>query len=133
MTYAQWVAGVAALDITGVKTEKTAPPQRVNDADLPLSYPRIPELSEEVAALTGSHGLTNATVEMVFLMRPMALATSAATFAATLALLDAMTTTYGAAVTTWGLDTWSVRQTVESLDGGTTLYVALVATIEGSF
>lgn len=132
-TYADWVAGVAALTVTGVKRKLAAPPQQVSDADLPMSYPRIPEMGEEVAALSGGHGLTSATAEVVFLMRPSNLSTAATTFAAALAMIDAIGTTYGAAVLTLGLDRWTVQQTYESLDGGATVYWALVASVEGSF
>lgn len=133
MTYAEWVAGIAALTVAGVKTKKAFPPQQVNDADLPLSYPRIPELTEEVAALSGGRGLSEARAEMVFLLRPTTLSTNATTFAAALTLIDAVAAAYRAATITWGVDRWSTLQTIEGLDGGATLYWALVATVEGSF
>ena len=132
-TYAQWVTGLAGLTVTGVVKKQAYPPQQVNDADLPLLFPRLPTGGNEVIALTGGMGLKEATAELVILTRPGLLSTQKTEFPILLGLLDAVETTLTAAVLTWGLDRWSVRVEDITLGDGATIYRAIIATVEGTF
>lgn len=132
-TYAQWVTGLAGLSVTGVTTKVANPPQTVNDADLPLSFPRLPTGGNTVIALTGGMGLKEATAELVFVVRPLTLSSNKTEFPILLGLLDGIEAALSAAVLTWGIDRWSVRVEDITLGDGATIYRALVATVEGSF
>ena len=57
MTLATTVAALSGMTVTGVTTARTAPPQTVNTGELPLSFPRIPEIKDGVAAFSGDNGL----------------------------------------------------------------------------
>lgn len=132
MTISEWVAGLAALSITGVKRKYTAPPQQVNTGDLPAMYPRVPQDTVEVVSFGGTTGLTVASIELVIAICPYALSTAATEFARAVSLIDAMKTTLDAAVISLGIDRYTIRQDILDL-GSDTVYWGLVATVEASF
>lgn len=129
-TYAAFVTAVAGLSVTGVTTAYTTPPTQLSTAQLPVSYPRLPELEREVIAFGYQVGLQSSTVEIVFLIEPIMQNINSANFATMTALVDAIDTALAAGASANGIDRWSIRQ--ESAVFGDTEYWALVATVEAS-
>ena len=64
MTLATTVAALSGLSVTGVTTARTAPPQTVNAGELPLSFPRIPDIRDGVLAFNGDNGIPAYTEEL---------------------------------------------------------------------
>ena len=129
-TYAAFATAIANISVAGVTTKETAPPSQVTTAELPMSYPRLPELSREIISIGYQFGLDASTVEIVFLVEPLMQNVNSANFAAMTALVDAIDTAYAAAASTNGIDRWSIRQETATLTD--TPYWALVATVEAS-
>lgn len=129
-TYAAFATAVASVAVSGVTTKETAPPSQVSTAILPVSYPRLPELSREIVSFGYTFGLDNSAVEVVFLIEPLMQNTNSANFSAMTALVDAIDTAYAAAASGIGIDRWTIRQETAVLSD--TPYWALVATVEAS-
>lgn len=133
MTLAQWVTALAALDVVGVKREFASPPQQINAADMPLSYPRLPANTDEVATFSGAMGLTAAEIELVIVICPAMLSSASVEFARTIALIDALRTTLVNATVSLGIDRFTIRQEKIIDAGSDTAYWGIVASVEASF
>lgn len=131
MTYAEFVAQLAAIPVAGVKTARREPPRQVNDAEMPLSYPRLPATAEEIVSFSGETGLAVAEVVMVFLVKSMMLSTQAVNFAGSLAMIDAIHSAYRTAAEEGLIDGWRIAQVDDTI--GETDYYALAATINASW
>ena len=127
-TYAAFVTAVASISITGVARSYTSPPPQI--AELPASYPRLPQLEREVVAFGGASGIDNGTVEIVFLIESAMQNLNSTNFATMTALVDTIDTAYAANTLSAGIDRWTIRQEQEEF--GDTVFWALVATVEGS-
>jgi hypothetical protein len=132
MTARTWLEGIAALEVTGVKRKWSSMPPQLNDADLPLSFPRLPEAEQGVVALSGATGLTTRQMEWVFVVRPFSLSTNKAEFEKALDLIDAIASELSDAAIAQSVETWVIRWGEESFDGGVTGYRVLVVTVTGS-
>lgn len=132
MTFSSWVAGVAAMDVAGVKRQFAAPPAQLNAGDLPAMYPREPSGGNTVASFGGSMGLTTVATEIVIAVCPVQLSLPAAEFARVLSMVDALLAAAESNAQALGIDGLTVRSEM-IVAGGDTVYWALVATVEGSF
>jgi len=130
MSYATFVQSVADLSITGVTRIYDEPPSTISTADLPASYPRLPEMTREVISLGYTAGLPEHVVELVILVEPVGTDTNAANFAEMVSLIDNANTSVGNAASSIGIDRWSVRQ--ETAVIGESPYWALVVNVEAS-
>ena len=128
MTYATFVANLMDLTVTGVTRVHDEPPAQISTADLPVMYPRLPELSNEVISLGLLSGLPQMQCEVVILVEPIGQSINSANFAAMVAIIDA----FNAALVASDIraDNWSIRQETAVLSD--TPYWALVATVEAS-
>ena len=129
-TYAAFASAVASVSVSGVTTAETAPPSQVSTAVLPMSYPRLPELTREIVSFGYTFGLDASTVEIVFLIEPLMQNTNSANFATLTAMVDAIDTAYANAAADVGINQWTIRQETAVLSD--TPYWALVATVEAS-
>jgi hypothetical protein len=133
--YAAFVDGVASLTITGVKRRYDAPPDRLTTADLPASFPHIPDDAAQEAPLTadGQGGWPRMAVELVVVIEPTRQRTQAANFAATLAMMDAVAAALRGAAKgsiSKGPLSWSIRGGIETV--GETEYWCVVARVMGN-
>lgn len=130
-TYTDFVNNISGMSISGVTRQHTAPPATFNTADLPASYPRIPEGDNQVITLSGGRGLRQAVVELVVVVEMVRQSSNAGNFSAALGLVDAMEAAFAANTITYGIDRWSIRQEYEQT-GSDTWAWQLVARVEGS-
>lgn len=128
MTLATTVAALSGMTVTGVTTARTAPPQTVNTGELPLSFPRIPEIKDGVAAFSGDNGLPVYTVELVVLVAPMASNVYATSFATCLTIIDNIMAALEASTVASGWNEWVIRQEYATV--GETQYWSIVARVE---
>jgi hypothetical protein len=131
MTARTWIEGIAALEVEGVRRQYLYPPQQISDADLPMSFPRLPEANEEVVALSGAVGLTSRQMEWVFVVRPFMLSTSKTEFEKALDLIDAIGSELRDATVSLSIDNWAIKWAEESFDGGLTGDRVFVCTVTG--
>ncbi len=130
-TYAQFVSALAGLTVTGVKRKFTSTPTQLSTADLPATYPRIPNASEGGLTAEGQGGWPTLTCDLVIVVEPMGQSRPSANFAATVSLIDNLNTALRGASLTKSKHSWTVRREGVNVDGGQTDYWALVATVTG--
>jgi hypothetical protein len=130
LTYAEFIADIAGMTVTGVKQKLSAPPTQINTADLPLMFPRLPEGSNETFTFSGEVGLDTVACELAIVVNPAQQATSPINFALAVTLMDALTTQLKAKVVDFTLDRWTIRQDADFI--GDTLYWLLIARVEAS-
>lgn len=124
------VAGLAQTAIAGVKTKATEPPRRVSDAMLPMSYPRVPSVTRTVRTVGYGFGLDTMNVDLVILVRSMQLSTQGVNYGVVMDLIDSINTGLAGVADDWQLDSWTVREAEDSVDG--VPYWALVVSVEAS-
>jgi hypothetical protein len=128
MSFATFVGALMDVSVSGVTRVHDEPPASVSTVDLPISYPRLPEQTNEVISLGFMEGLPTMRCEVVFLIEPLMQNTNAANFAAMVALIDSINTAFAASRI--GIDSWEIRQETATL--GDTPYWALIASVEAS-
>lgn len=129
-TYAGFVADLATLSVTGVTRVYDHPPHRLNTADLPSLYLRLPAGENQSVTLTAVQGLRSGSCEVVIAVEPVRQNQNEPNFEATVALLDAFEDALTTNALTFGIDTWSMRMEVDFI--GETAYWLLIATVQGS-
>ncbi len=129
-TYATFVSNIAGMTISGVSA-KSAPPQQLSTADLPISYPRLPIADNQSVTLTHQRGLLSVAAELVVVMEPYRQGTNVANFTATVAMIDAIETAIVANASAYDIDRWNIALQIEEY-GADRPYWQLVARIEGS-
>ncbi len=128
-TYAQFVAGVAALGISGVARQFSHPPEALNTDDLPAQWVQLPRGQEHALTFKANGGWPRLRVDLVVAIRPVAQATSAENFTAVLTMMDAVSSALRGADVCRGVLEWSIRQDVVEVAG--VAYWAVVAEVEG--
>ena len=81
MTYAEYVATLTALTVTGVTKRYSAPPAQLSTAQLPAMWTRLPSGTVEVVAMDGGAGLPSFTCDLVIAIEAMAQNTQPANYA----------------------------------------------------
>ena len=130
MTYTSFVAGLAALNVSGVTRKYTAPPSQLSSADLPTMYPRLPEGNQEIVSFGYEVGKLSTVCELVVVMKADKQGNSQPNFADCLTMLDALNSALDANAASLNLDRWSLRQDGEQI--GETPYWIIVARVEAS-
>jgi len=130
LTVTSFIATLGTLSISGV-TSLTELPTRVNAADLPIGFPRLPTTGNEIATFTGVGSLRNLSCEYVILIQPVPLSNTATNYAAAATAIDNLYTTLSAEMAAnVQIDSWSSQMTIETL--GDISYWAIVTQIEAS-
>jgi hypothetical protein len=65
MTYAEYVATLTALTVTGVTKRYSAPPSQLSTAQLPAMWARLPSGETAIASMGGQMGLPSLTCDLV--------------------------------------------------------------------
>lgn len=131
-TLAALVSALDGLSLTDEKKHIPYRPQRINAADLPLRYCRLPDVSRSISTLTYGQGLKEAKVEVVILVEFVDLNTLKTNDALTVTLMDELTVALEAAAATLGMDSYSMTNVIDTIAGGAQGVMAIVATVEVS-
>lgn len=129
-TYAGYVADLATLSVTGVTRVYDHPPERINTADLPSLYVRLPAGENQSVTLTALRGLRQATCEVVIAVEPVRQNQNEPNFTTCIGLLDALEDAIATNALGWGVDQWTMRVEVDFV--GDTAYWLIVASVQGS-
>jgi len=130
MTYTEYVATLAGLDVTGVVKSYTAPPTQLSTAQLPAQWARLPSGETTVASMGGQMGLPSFTCDLVIAVEAMGQNTQPANYARALAIIDALQATLVDEALNNVADSWTMRLDAEQI--GDTAYWVIVATVTGS-
>jgi hypothetical protein len=128
-TYAQFVAAVQDLNVTGVNRKHTEPPQKFNTADLPSSFVWFPQGDNKPLMFGGGREFKSRAVDLIVIYAETAV-TVDMPFAATVTMMDAVETalnglSVGFSQPTWIIESKLFDQTADKR------YWAVVATISG--
>lgn len=129
-TYADYVADLAALTVTGVVRSYDHLPEQIETADLPALYVRLPAGENQTVTLTALGGLRQATCEIVIVVEPVQQNQNEPNFEACIGFLDALESALTTNALTIGIDQWSMRVEVDYV--GDTAYWLLIASVQGS-
>jgi len=130
MTYAEYVATLTALTVTGVTKRYSAPPSQLSTAQLPAMWARLPSGTVEVVAMDGGAGLPSFTCDLVIAIEAMAQNTQPANYAKGITIIDALQAALTTEALEGVLDSWALRLDAEAI--GDTAYWVIVATVTGS-
>jgi hypothetical protein len=130
MTYTEYVAILAGLDVAGVVKAYTAPPTQLSTAQLPAQWARLPSGETAIASMGGQMGLPSLTCDLVIAVEVIGQNTQPANYAKTLGLIDALQATLADEALGGVVDSWTLRMDGEAI--GDTAYWVIVATVTGS-
>lgn len=130
MTYTEYVATLAGLDVSGVVKVYSSPPTQLSTAQLPAQWARLPQGETTIASMGGQMGLPSLTCDLVIAVEVIGQNTQPANYAKTLGLIDALQATLADEALGGVVDSWTLRMDGEGI--GDTAYWVIVATITGS-
>ena len=130
MTYTEYVAILAGLDVAGVVKTYTAPPTQLSTAQLPAQWARLPSGETAIASMGGQMGLPSLTCDLVIAVEVIGQNTQPANYAKTLGLIDALQATLADEALGGVVDSWTLRLDAEQI--GDAAYWVIVATVTGS-
>ena len=131
ITYTAFAQALAALTITGVTRAVTEPPRQVSTADLPLQFVRLPTGEESARTRDHPGGWLSITCELVIVLEPVQQGTQPVNYAATLAMMDAVSVALRATDLANSRNRWTIRGDWIYL-GGETVYWAVVASVSNN-
>jgi hypothetical protein len=131
-TLSALVTAVTAMTVTGVNAKFAYRPRRINAAQLPILYTRLPSRKREISTLTYGQGLKQATIEIVIVVEMLNLNTQPANDALAVTLTDALGDALESNAATLGMDSYEIASGEDTLDDGTTPVQVIVATVEVS-
>lgn len=137
-TIATLINRIATLKVNGVKHQYLEPPRSIEKGRLPSSFPRLPEIDDEVLTFQANGGLPTLRGDLVVVMEPFAENLTAGNefspinFNEAVAMIDnidaALKTTRPGTLTA-GLASWTIK--LEQLVINGQLYWCVVANING--
>lgn len=127
------VTNIAGMSVTGIASGSKFGfrPKRINAAQLPILYTRLPTRKNDTATLGYAQDLKQATIEVVILSALMNLDTQANNDATTVTLIDALADALETNAETLGLDSYEIVPD-EDIIGENTPVQAIIATVEVS-
>lgn len=126
------VALAATLPVPGIKKSAAFRPRRINAADLPLLYTRLPGSTQATSTLSYAQGLRGATLEIVVLVQMLNLDTGATNDGLTVQLLDNLALTLQANAANLGMDSYALTTDEDTIGDGSAPVQAIIATVEVS-
>ena len=130
-TYATFTTALSGLTIAGVTRKLTEPPRQVSTADLPLQFVRLPTGEESARTRDHPGGWITITCDLVVVLEPVQQGTQPVNYAATLAMMDAVSAALRATDLAQSRNRWTMRGDWIYL-GGETVYWAVVASVSNN-
>ena len=131
-TLAALITSITGMTVTGITNKYAYRPRRINAAQLPILYTRLPSRKREISTLTYGQGLKQATIEIVVMVEMLNLNTQPANDALAVTLTDALGDALESNAATLGMDSYEIASGEDTLDDGTTPVQVIVATVEVS-
>lgn len=131
MTLAEFIAGLSALSVTGVKRKHTEPPPTISPGDMPLMYPRIPESGGGSGTFSYASRLRTMAVELVIVVQSVKLGSNAVNMATTITLMDNLHTALLANAAALCIDSWSMSNQADQVSADSYHWL-IVARVEAS-
>lgn len=119
-TYAGMVEAIASVEIATVIRRYSAPPDSLNSADMPASFPRTPSGDEGPMTYQAQGGWPTMRAELVVCYEAVAQDAGEPNFAGTVALMDAIASALRAitpGTVGRGPVSWTLRQEIVSVAG----------------
>jgi hypothetical protein len=129
-SYATFTTALAALTVTGVTRKLDAPPTSIGTADLPAMWPGLPRGEEPPMTFQAGGGWPAMFCDLVIALEPVGQNTQSANYAATVTMMDNLSTALRGANIGRASLRWSITANVQ-VDVSGTPYWAVIATIEG--
>ena len=114
MTYTEYVAILAGLDVAGVVKTYTAPPTQLSTAQLPAQWARLPQGETTIASMGGQMGLPSLTCDLVLAVEVIGQNTQPANYAKALAIIDALHAALADEALGCVVDSWQMRLDADS-------------------
>ena len=130
MTYTEYAAMLAGLDVTGVVKRYSSPPTQLSTAQLPAQWPRLPSGETQIATMSGGVGIPSLTCDLVVAVEAYGQNTQPANYTKALTVIDALQVALTAEALDGVVDSWQLRLDAEQI--GDTAYWVIVATVTGS-
>lgn len=133
-TLSALISTITGMSITGVASGSKFAyrPKRINAAQLPILYTRIPSVKRETSTLGYAQGLKVGTIEIVILSALMNLDIQSNNDATTVTLIDALVTALESNAASLGMDSYEIVTDEDTIGDGTTPVQAIIATVEVS-
>ena len=128
-TYAELIASIEALSVTGIVHVFQGPPAALNTADLPALWCQAPKGDEAALTFTASGGWPTLTVDVFVAIEPAAQSMQAHNFARQVAALDNLAAALRTVHVCKAPLSWSIRAAMISVAGAD--YWGVVATVTG--
>lgn len=109
MTFAEAVAALMDIEVTGVRRAFDYQPKQLNSGDMPALFPTLPTSTQTVTVLNGAGGLPSYQVTLMLVIEPVMQNQAPVTWEKAVSLLDALQSALMADTLDIGLDTYRVR------------------------
>ena len=128
-TYSAQATAFSNLSVTGVTRSLAYTPSQVSTADMPLAFPRLPEIEVSTGPLSGDQfDVDTGTVEYVIVVNAHSQSTAAANYSTALTLTDNLLAALESSAESLGIQSVTMRHEYDSF-GSDTPYLVLVATV----
>jgi len=128
--YRSFVDALTSLTVVGVQRKYTEPPKSISSADLPAMYPGLPSGEETAMTFQTAGGWPTLICDLIVVVEAVAQDTQSVNFAATVDIMDNLSSVLRQASIGRAALTWTMTTNVQVQIAGTT-YWAVVATING--
>lgn len=129
-SYETFVDSLAALTVTGVTRKFTEPPNSIGSADLPAMWPGLPSGEETAMTFQTAGGWPTLTCDLIIAVEAVAQDTQSANFAATITIMDNLSSALRLASIGRAALTWTITANALVQVAGVT-YWAVIATVNG--
>lgn len=133
-TLSSLVSTITGMTVTGVASSAKFAyrPRRINAAQLPILFTRVPSRKRETSTLGYAQGLKQATIEVVIFAAMLNLDVSANNDALVVTLIDALGDALETNAETLGMDEYEIVTDEDTIGDGATPVQAIIATVEVS-
>lgn len=129
-SYSAFVGALSGLIVMGVERSYNEPPQQVNTGDLPAMFPRVPQGSESGMTSQHSGGWPVMRADLVVLINPVMVDTTAANFDLALQIMDNLSVALRDSSLAKTTTNWAIR--LDTATVGESLYWAVIAEVRAN-
>jgi hypothetical protein len=128
-TYASFIAGLATLDVAGVKRVFDYPPAALNTADLPTMWVQLPWGESGALTFQVNDGWPTLRAQIIIAAEAVGQERQSVNYAAVVTLMDNLSAALAGADVLRGPLSWTVRQGIVEVAGAQ--FWSVIADVEG--